>query len=158
VDLVDSSLWGPVWGLLHAMDRDIAALYDDAGIEGVRTRFVRPMIQLSRHEPMTIQELAARIAVTHSAMSQTVAAMRAAGLVEDADNADGRTRRVRLSERGREVVPFLVAEWRATETTLRELEAELPYPLSTVVDDIRAALDRRPFRERLRANLARELG
>jgi len=158
VDLLDSSHWGPVWALLNAMDREIASLYDDAGITGVRTRFVGPLIQLSRDEPMTIQSLATRVKVTHSAMSQTVSAMRAAGLVVDADNADGRTRRIRLSERGRSVLPFLTAEWRATETTLRELEAELPYPLSTVVRDIEAAFASRPFGERLRANLAKELG
>jgi DNA-binding MarR family transcriptional regulator len=140
------------------MDREIAALYADAGLGDVRTRFVGPVIQLSRHEPMTIQQLADRMSVTHSAMSQTVAAMRRAGLVEDAPNVDGRTRRIRLSDRARELVPFLTAEWRATETTLRELEAELPYPLTAVVDDIRRALERRSFADRLRANFARERG
>jgi DNA-binding MarR family transcriptional regulator len=155
VDLLDSSHWGPVWALLQDMDRDIAALYAEAGIGEVRTRYVGPLIQLSRHEPLTIQELATRVRVTHSAMSQTVSAMRQAGLVDDADNVDGRTRRIRLSDRGRELVPFLAAEWRATETSLLELEAELPYALSTVVDDIRRALERRPFRDRLRANFER---
>ena len=152
MDLLDSSHWGPVWALLHGMDREIAALYAEAGIGDVRTRFVGPMIQLSRHEPQTIQELADRITVTHSAMSQTVAAMRRAGLVDDAPNVDGRTRRIRLSDRGRELVPFLAAEWRATEAAVRELDAELPYALSTVVDDIRRALERRSFRDRLRAH------
>jgi hypothetical protein len=89
-------------------------------------------------------------------MSQTVAAMRRAGLVDDASNVDGRTRRIQLSARGRELVPFLAAEWRATETTVRELDAELPYALSTVVEDIRRALERRSFRDRLRANFERE--
>jgi DNA-binding MarR family transcriptional regulator len=140
------------------MDRDIAALYAEAGIEDVRTRFVGPLIQLSRHEPMTIQELANRIKVTHSAMSQTVAAMRRAGLVDDADNVDGRTRRIRLGERGRAVLPFLVAEWRATETTVREIDAEIPYPLTRVVDDIRRALERRAFGDRLRTHLDVEQG
>ena len=151
-DLLDSSHWGPVWAVLHGMDREIAALYTEAGLGDVRTRFVGPMIQLSRHEPMTIQQLADRISVTHSAMSQTVAAMRRAGFVEDAENVDGRTRRIRLSDRGRELVPFLAAEWRATETTVRELDAELPYPLTRVVEDIKRALERRPFADRLRAN------
>ncbi|MEV0715872.1 MarR family transcriptional regulator [Asanoa sp. NPDC050611] len=151
-DLLDSSHWGPVWALLHGMDREIAALYDEAGIGDVRTRFVGPMIQLSRHEPLTIQQLADRTSVTHSAMSQTVAAMRRAGLVEDADNVDGRTRRIKLSPRGASLVPFLAAEWRATETTVRELDAELPYPLTRVVEDIRRALEQRSFADRLRAN------
>ncbi|SBT49806.1 MarR family transcriptional regulator [Micromonospora auratinigra] len=156
-DLLDSSHWGPVWGLLHAADRDIAALYDEAGVTGLRTRFVGPLIKLGRHGPMTIQELATAVEVTHSAMSQTAAAMRAAGFVDSADSADGRTRRIRLSERGRELLPLLQAEWRATEATVRELEAETPYPLSRAVEDINAALARRSFKQRLADNLARAL-
>ncbi|MEV4537861.1 MarR family transcriptional regulator [Asanoa sp. NPDC049518] len=156
MDLLDSSHWGPVWALLHGMDREIAELYAEAGIGDVRTRFVGPLIQLSRHEPLTIQELADRVRVTHSAMSQTVAAMRRSGLVDDATNVDGRTRRIQLSERGRELVPFLAAEWRATEKTVRELDAEVPYALTAVVEDLRRALEQRSFRDRLRANFSLE--
>ncbi|WP_234361812.1 MarR family transcriptional regulator [Plantactinospora sp. BB1] len=156
-DLLDSSHWRPLWQMLNAMDQEIASLYDEAGISGLRTRFVGPLIQLSRHESMTIQELATAVEVTHSAMSQTAAAMRAAGFVDSAEGGDGRTRRIRLSSRGREVLPLLEAEWRATEATVRELEAELPYPLSRVVEDINAALATRSFRQRLADNLAQAL-
>jgi DNA-binding MarR family transcriptional regulator len=152
-DLLDSSRWRPLRLLLDAMDQQIASVYDDAGVAGMRTRFVGPLIQLSRHDAMTIQQLATAVEVTHSAMSQTVAAMRKAGFVTDAANSDGRTRRVRLSDRGREVMPLLQAEWRATEAALAQLEAETPYPLSRVVDDLSAALERRSFRKRLDAHL-----
>jgi DNA-binding MarR family transcriptional regulator len=154
-DLLDSAHWRPLRLLLDAMDQEIASLYERAGITGVRTRFVGPLIQLSRHEPMTIQALATSVEVTHSAMSQTAAAMRRAGLVEDAENPDGRTRRIRLSARGREMLPFLMAEWRATEATVRELDAEIQYPLHRVVDDLEAALATRSFRQRLEENLAK---
>jgi DNA-binding MarR family transcriptional regulator len=154
-DLLESSHWRPLRLLMAAIDQDIASVYDEAGITGVRTRFVGPLIRLGRHEPLTIQELATAVEVTHSAMSQTVAAMRTAGLVEDADSPDARTRRIGLSARARELLPFLEAEWRATETTLRELDAEIPYPLRRVVEDLRTALAARPFRDRLAENLAR---
>jgi DNA-binding MarR family transcriptional regulator len=139
------------------MDQDVASLYDHADIAGLRTRFVGPLIQLSRRETMTIQELATSVEVTHSAMSQTAAAMRKAGLVDETPNDDGRTRRVRLSARGRDLLPFLEAEWRATEATVRDLEAEIPYPLSRVVKDIEAALVRRSFKQRLDDALAKAL-
>ncbi|MGX6600758.1 MarR family winged helix-turn-helix transcriptional regulator [Micromonosporaceae bacterium Da 78-11] len=158
MDMLDSNHWSDLHALLAELDRDIAGLYAEAGIDGVRTRFVGPLIALHRYGPMTIQELASRREVSHSAMSQTAAAMRAAGLVESAEGPDGRTRRVRLSARAVEIVPFLMAEWRATEATVRALDAELPYPLSRVTADLRAALAGRPFAERLRENLARELG
>ncbi|GIM74001.1 MarR family winged helix-turn-helix transcriptional regulator [Winogradskya consettensis] len=153
MDLLDSNYWSPVHALLGELDRDIAALYTEAGIEGVRTRFVGPLIALGRFGPHTIQELADRRGVTHSAMSQTVAAMRTAGLVESAEGPDGRTRRVQLTARATEIVPFMNAEWRATEATVRALDAELPYPLTKVVEDIRAALARRSFPDRLQDNL-----
>jgi DNA-binding MarR family transcriptional regulator len=156
-DLLDSSHWRPLRLMLDAMDQDIASLYDEAGITGLRTRFVGPLIQLSRHGSMTIQELATSVEVTHSAMSQTAAAMRKAGFVDSAESSDGRTRRVELSDRGREVLPFLEAEWRATEESVWELDAEIPYALSQVVEDIDAALASRSFRQRLNTNLAKAL-
>lgn len=155
MDLLDSNHWSDLHALLAELDRDIAGLYAEAGIEGVRTRFVSPLIALHRYGPMTIRELAVARDVSHSAMSQTAAAMREAGLVESADGADGRTRRIRLTGRARELVPFLIAEWRATEATVRALDAELPYSLTRVTADLRALLERRPFAERLRANLER---
>lgn len=158
VDLVDSSLIRPLVRLLDGFDRDILALYDDlaggAGVPGFRSRFAGPLIQLGRRGPQTVRQLADGREVTHSAMSQTVAAMRRDGFVEDAARGgDARTRRVQLSERASELLPFLEAEWRATETTLRELDAEIPYPLTRVVADLRAALARHPFADRLQANL-----
>ncbi|WP_199751609.1 MarR family winged helix-turn-helix transcriptional regulator [Actinoplanes sp. ATCC 53533] len=152
-DLLDSSYYGPLFGLLARMDADIAGLYTEAGIDGVRTRFVGPIIDLARSGPLTIKELAERRQVSHSAMSQTAAAMRKAGLVEPAADSDGRARRIQLTARSREVVPFLQAEWRATEATVRALDAELPYPIMRVVADIRAALETRPFTQRLRDHL-----
>lgn len=156
-ELLDSKHWDDLFALLAELDREIAALYVEAGIEGVRTRFVVSLIELARRGPLTIQELADRREVTHSAMSQTVAAMRRAGLVETTEGADRRTRTVRLTARAEEIVPFLKAEWRATEATVRALDAELPYSLTQVVQDIRAALDRKPYGDRLRENLARFL-
>lgn len=152
-DLLDSSYYGPLFGLLADMDADIAGLYAEAGIEGVRTRFVGPMIELARSGPLTIKEIAERRSVSHSAMSQTVAAMRKAGLVEPAADSDGRKRPVQLTDRSRELVPFLQAEWRATEATVLALDAELPYPIMRAVADIRTALATRSFAQRLREHL-----
>jgi DNA-binding MarR family transcriptional regulator len=152
-DPVDTSLWRPVRRLLGAFDHDIADLYAEAGLADVRPRFTAPLIRLARRGPLTIQQLADLAEVTHSAMSQTVAAMRTAGFVESATGPDGRTRIIELTARAREVVPFLEAEWRATEAALLELEAEIPYGLSRAALDVRAAVTVRPFAERLRAHL-----
>lgn len=67
----------------------------------------------------TIGELSQSLGVTQQAVSKTVSEMGAAGLVERAaDPADGRVRRIRLSERGRTVL-------QAARDARRDLEEEL---------------------------------
>jgi DNA-binding MarR family transcriptional regulator len=149
---VDSSHYRPLAQLLRAIDDDIAEVYTE--VPGFRTKFAGPLIHLGRADSMSIGELAEAMEVTHSAMSQNVAAMRRAGLVRDARSDDARTRRVRLTPKARAMVPFLEDEWRATERTLIELDGEIAYPVAQVVRDLQAALARKSFAERLRENLA----
>ncbi len=153
-DPTEQSRWRPLRVLLAAMDDDIARLYAERDVTGVRPRYAMPLIRLARRGAMTIQELAASLDVTHSAMSQTVSALRREGLVRSTPGADARTREVALTGRGRQIVPFLEAEWRATERAVAGLEAEIPYALSQVVRDLEAALARRSFHDRIVEQLA----
>jgi DNA-binding MarR family transcriptional regulator len=140
--------------LLRRLDDEIVQVYVDAGIPDFRSRFTMPLVRLSRLGPMSIKALAAECDVTHSAMSQTVTAMRRAGLVESVpDPADGRARVVELTGHAQRIVTLGETEWAATEAVLEELEAETPYPMSQVVRDLEQALGRRGFGERLRAHL-----
>ncbi|MEP6800216.1 MAG: MarR family transcriptional regulator [Lapillicoccus sp.] len=153
-DLVNASFVRPLIRLLDTFDREIVALYDAVGVPGFRSRYAGPLIQLGRRGALTVRELADSAEVTHSAMSQTVSAMRRDGFVEDAGSGrDARTRRVGLTGRARELLPFLEAEWRATEATWLQLDAELPHPLSEVVTQLSRRVEAEPWGERLRANL-----
>ena len=67
--------------------------------------------------------------------------------------ADARSRVVTLTPRGREVVPVLRAEWDATEAAIAELEEELPYSPSRLAADLAEAVRRRPFSERVTAQM-----
>ncbi|SFB44322.1 DNA-binding transcriptional regulator, MarR family [Amycolatopsis marina] len=131
------------------MDDDIAQLYAERGVRGVRPRFTMPLIRLGRRGPMTIRDLARSLDLTHSALSQTVSALRREGLVTTRPGADARTREVELTPKGRDIVPFLEAEWRATEAAVAELDAEIPYALRQVIQDLEAALRRRSFHDRI---------
>ncbi|MFD3485710.1 MarR family winged helix-turn-helix transcriptional regulator [Streptomyces sp. NPDC058665] len=141
--------WQPLHKLLAAMDAEIEQVYVARGIEGVRPRFAYPLIRLAHTGPLTIRELAASLDRSHSAISQTLNAMRKEGLVTSEPGADARTRRIDLTERGRSLVPFLEAEWRATHATVAELDAEIPYALTTAVEELRRALERRSMRQRV---------
>ena len=138
------------------MDADIAKVYAEARIDGLKPSFVLELLRLHASGPMTITELARSVQRTHSAVSQKVATMRAAGLVRTTVGADARSRRVALTAKARRITAKLAAEWRATEASVLELEAELPYPLTRVVADIEAALARRSWHDRIAGKLAED--
>ncbi|GIH13055.1 hypothetical protein Raf01_12270 [Rugosimonospora africana] len=136
------------------MDVDIARIYDEAHIEGLKPSFVMELIRLDALGPMTITELAESVQRTHSAISQKVAAMRGAGLVRTTSGTDARSKKVTLTAKARRIVDRLKAEWRATEAAIADIEAEIPYPLSRIVGDIEAALRRKSFHDRIAEKLA----
>ena len=142
--------------LQDAMEADIARVYAEWRIEGLKPSFVLELLRLHASGPMTITELARSVQHTHSGTSQKVAAMRAAGWVRTTPGADARTKRVELTSKAARIVGLLAAEWRATEAATAEIEAEIPYPLSQVVTDIEEALRRKSFHDRIAGKLARD--
>jgi DNA-binding MarR family transcriptional regulator len=142
--------------LLDAMDADVALALADLGVRDYRTRYSAVIRHVDEHGPSTIRRLADRLQVTHSAASQTVAEMEKRGWIELRAGDDARQRLVRLTAKARRLLPAINAEWDATETAAAALDAELPYSLSALVDQLAAALDRRRFRERI-ADAAAEL-
>lgn len=152
-DPTHESAWRPLFALLRQVEEQISLIYAEREIVGIRPRYTPVLIRLHHYGPSTIRELAAMLDQTHSATSQTVAALRAEALVASEPGPDARTKVVTLTGRGREVVPFLEDEWRATEAAIAELETELPYPVARVVQDLQLALARRPFSDRVRDRL-----
>jgi DNA-binding MarR family transcriptional regulator len=138
--------------IFDRMDASIAEVYAELGIVGVRPRFSMAIMFLEGG-PLSIRELSHEVNVTHSEMSQTVSAMKKDGLIRSAPGTDARNRMIELTPAGRALIEPLRAEWYATEAVLAELDAEVPYALGQLISDLRAALDRRSFTERLRIRL-----
>ena len=155
-DPTEASRWRPVFRLLSDMDDEIARVYADNGIEDLKPTWVLEIVRLHARGPMTIAELARSVGRTHSALSQKVAAMRAAGWLATTPGRDARSKRVELTPKAERVADLLAAEWRATEAALTELEAGLPYPLTRVVEDIRSALAGKSFHARITGHLSAE--
>ena len=153
-DPTERSRWRPVFRLLSDMDDEIARVYADNGIGDLKPSWVLEIVRLHVRGPMTIAELARSLGKTHSALSQKVAAMRAAGWLDTSPGQDARSKTVTLTAKAERVAALLAAEWRATEAAISELEAELPYPLTQVAQDIAAALSRKSFRDRITEKLA----
>jgi DNA-binding MarR family transcriptional regulator len=155
-DPSEQGLWRPLRLLQAAMDVDIAKIYAEAGIDGLKPSYVLELLRLHARGPMTITELARSVQRTHSATSQKVAAMRAAGWVRTTAGTDARSKQVRLTAKATRVIGRLAAEWRATEAAVAEIEAEIPYPLSRVVTDIEEVLRRKSFHDRIAGILAHD--
>lgn len=147
--------WDELFGLLKQMDADIEQLYVRRGVEGVRSRFVRPMIRLSHDGPLTISELATSLGATHSAASQTVQAMKRAGFLTSAPGEDGRTQVVSLTQKAIDLVPLLESEWRATEAVVAALDDELGGAVTALSTALGRALAARPMSQRLDEQLGR---
>ncbi|GGK87429.1 hypothetical protein Ppa06_52160 [Planomonospora parontospora subsp. parontospora] len=135
--------------LLELLDADVAAVYAELGEAGFRPRFTPVLRALAAFGPSSIRELADAIGVTHSAASQTVAQMAGEGFVVLMPGADARRRIVHPTEKAEALLPMLEAEWAATAAAAAELEAELSFPLSRLVDEVLEALSRRPMRQRI---------
>ena len=155
-DPTEHSRWRPLRLLQASMDAEIAGIYAEAQIRGLKPSFVMELLRLHARGPMTITELARSVQLTHSATSQKVAAMRAAGWVRTTAGSDARSTEVTLTAKARRVTGQLAAEWRATEAAVAELETEIPYPLSRVVTDIEQALQRKSFHDRIAEKLAED--
>lgn len=135
--------------LLEQLDGDVAGLYADLGLEGFRPRFTPIIRTLSAAGPSSIRDLAAAVGVTHSAASQTAAQLEKQGLVALAPGDDARQRVASLTAKAETLLPTLDAEWEATVAAATQLESELSYPLSQLVDEVLHALRRRPMRQRI---------
>jgi DNA-binding MarR family transcriptional regulator len=152
-DPTEQSQWRSLSELQARMDADIARIYTERQIKGLKPSFVMELLRLHSRGPMTITELAESVGRTHSALSQKVSAMRAAGLVRTLPGTDARSKKVALTAKARGIVELLAAEWRATEAAITELEAEIPYPMTQVVLDIEQALERKSFHDRIAEKL-----
>ncbi|MEV0583094.1 MarR family transcriptional regulator [Nonomuraea sp. NPDC050310] len=138
--------------LYERTDGAIAQIYADLGLPDYRPRYSPIVRALVTSGPMTIRDLAAAASVTHSAASQTVSQMRRAGYLDlHPGPTDARQRIVHLTDRCRAALPLIEAEWQATALAMRDLDAELPIPLADLLEAALAALDRRPFHDRLLA-------
>lgn len=150
---MDQAVGARLRHVLDLLDGDVAKVYADAGLPEYRPRFSPIVRTLVAEGPLSIRELALAVGVTHSAASQTVAQAARIGLVSLEPGADARQRIVHLTDKARNLLPTIEAEWQATAAAIDELDAELSMPLAALLSEVVAALGRRPFNDRITARL-----
>jgi DNA-binding MarR family transcriptional regulator len=136
--------------LLDHLDGAVEQSYVDAGLD-YRPRFTPILRALLNDGPASLRALSARTGVTHSAVSQTVSQMAARNWVSLVPGQDARERIVALTPFALERLPVLERCWAATAAASSTLDADIGQPLAEVLARALAALDRRPFSDRLAA-------
>lgn len=143
------SRWDRLFALIKQMDQEIEELYVRRGVDGIRSRFVMPLIRLAHEEPLTVSQLAHSLESTHSATSQTVTAMKKQGFLTSSPGSDARTQVLTLTDHARELIPLLEAEWRATNAVVADLDDELKGAVTALSENLSAALSQRSMSARL---------
>ena len=134
--------------LIEQLDGAVEAAYQAEGLD-YRPRYTPVVKALRALGPVSIRTLSRQAGISHSAASQTVSQMTREGLVALAPGRDGRERIVALTPRAEAMLPAVARQWRAVNAAADALDAELPVPLSGLLVEAIAALERRPFGERI---------
>lgn len=136
--------------LTELLDGAVEQAYADANLD-YRPRYTPVVRVLAAIGPASIKDLARQAGLTHSAASQTVAQMARVGLVKVERGLDMRQQVVSLTPKALDMLPGLERIWRVVDQAARDLDAELAFPVSRVVEDAILALERQPFQDRIRA-------
>jgi DNA-binding MarR family transcriptional regulator len=141
--------------LLALLDGDVEATYRSAGLD-YRPRFTPVMRHLEETGVSSIRSIADATGITHSAASQTVAEMVKKGLVVAEQGEDARERMIEFTARGAALLPLLRVFWSATNKAADELSEEIGLPLPETLMKAIAALEARPFRNRIGNHLSQK--
>ena len=139
--------------LSESIDEDAGRIYVELGID-FQQRWVGILEQLHERGAQPVGELAASLGIRHSSVSQTRRSLEEAGLVESqVDPQDGRSRLLRLSGSGKELVRRLQPLWKILNATSLELDAEADHVIAAL-DRLDRALERLSLYDRVRQKLA----
>ena len=138
---------------MAALDGGAQQVYDERGVR-FRPRYFAIARHLLNHGPTAVSQLAARLAMTQPAISQTLREMENVGLISLEPGEDRRVHRAGLSDQGLVLCQQLEPIWEAVASAAEELNAEVGADLADVLQRLVAALDRHPFALRIEEKLS----
>ncbi|HTH47911.1 MAG TPA: helix-turn-helix domain-containing protein [Candidatus Limnocylindria bacterium] len=151
--LTDPTLGTLLRHLIEMLDSAVAETYADSGLD-YRPRFTPVFRALLTLGPASIQAISRHARITHSAVSQTVSEMAKRGWVQVTKGPDARQHIVALTAQADGATALLRRHWTATNAAAQALDRELSAPLSDLLRETIAVLERRPFRDRIKCAAA----
>ncbi|EJL28452.1 transcriptional regulator [Caulobacter sp. AP07] len=134
--------------LIELLDGAVEQTYRASGLD-YRPRYTPVVKALMALGPVSIRVISRQAGISHSAASQTVSQMAKAELVFLSPGEDGRERIVALTPRAQAMLPAVTRQWRAVNAAAAGLDAELSAPLSALLVETIAALERQAFGDRI---------
>ena len=134
--------------LLARLDGELAELYKSEGYH-FRPRFYPVFHLLMRSEQASVSKIASHLQVSQPAATQTLTEMKRLNLVTYKAGRDRRERVVNLTPHAIETAEKLQPLWEAVERAATQLNEELSYPLSAILDEANFALAKRSFPDRI---------
>ncbi len=138
--------------LIELLDEAVAEEYRRESLNNYRPRYTPVMRALMARSPLSVTEIAETAGITQPAATQTIALMIREGLlVSESSLEDSRQRVITMTRHGRDLLPRLQACWEAVTAAANSLDADLPFPLSQLLDLTIQALANKPFETRIQA-------
>lgn len=136
--------------LSAALDADARRIYAEAGI-AFEQRWLGLLDLLSTHGPLTVGEIAESLGISHPSVSQSRDSLAKAGLIGwEADEGDGRRRRLSLTREGQALVRRLRPLWERLDRAAVALDEEAGH-VAAALDRLQEKLNERGFYERVKA-------
>ena len=144
--------------LSERLDREVEAIYRAQGI-AFQPRWFPIVAVLSGTGEASVGELAAKLGITHAAISQVRGELVAGGLIRTMpDRTDKRRQILALSAKGRRYAEKLAPLWNSITAATETLLAEAAPALLTALSNIETALDRETMLERVGTDRGMERG
>ncbi len=140
--------------LSEAIDRDASRTYGLMGID-FEQRWFGLLDQLIINGPMSVQEIAEALGITHVSVSQSRQSLEKSGYVASrADKNDGRRKEIYLTRKGRKLTQILHPLWQALVMVAIELNEEAD-DLVASIDKVESALHRQSIHDRVQEIMSR---
>lgn len=126
---------------------DMERLYKEAGLE-FRVRYFPVVFALHKLDGLTIAQMQKRSGLTHSALSQTVKQLMDKDIVEMQVGEDARSRIVRLTANGQDLLKQLLPIWRTAERVIQDVRQSSQNDLLLALGDFEQQLQEKGFYQR----------
>jgi len=125
-------------------------VYKSLGISFEARWFATFYLLYSSSEPQSVTDISSALGLSHPAVIQITSAMLTEGIIESyQDKKDARKRLIKLSTKGKELLPLLEPVWDDFARATQQLFEEIDTDMISILDKLESAFDKAELNERI---------